>query len=428
MMTTIRQIVTVNITRDTTPVTQVGFGIPLFLGLGKGFTERVRFYTSTTEVAVDFSTASNEYLAAQKAFGQDISVTTMAIGRQDSTTVTYTPTVANSTTYTVTINGTAFNFISDASATASEIVAGLISVINADVPLPVTASGTTTLILTGDAGVDFSTKATTNLVPVYATTESLTDALTAIQIEDDSWYGLAAYTHVKADVLEIAAWAQSASKLYGTSTSDTNTISQTLSADTTSVGKALKDAGYDRTWTEYSADPTVFPEMALFGSELARDVGKATWSFKTQTGVTVDNLTSTQSTNAQSKNVITYENVGGVNSTIRARVADGTPIDTIRNLDWLQARITETLYTAIRSGVRYDDDGISVIQGNVKAVLSNAIDKGVIARDPFPTVTVPKKSTISLTDVGNRFLPDVNFTATVLGFVESCDVQGVASL
>jgi len=427
-MTTIRQIVTVNITRDIQPVTQAGFGIPLFLGLGKGFTNRFKLYTSVTEVAADFSTASDEYIAAQRAFGQSISVTSMAIGRQDSATVTYTPTVANSTTYTVTINGTAFNFISDASATAAEIVTGLTSVINADVPLPVTASGTTTLILTGDSGVDFSAKATTNLVPVYATTESLTDALTAIQIEDDSWYGLDAYTHVKADILEIAAWAQSAKKLYGTSTSDVNTINQTLAADTTSVGKALKDLGYDHTFTQYSATPAAFPEMALMGSQLAADAGSATWSFKTEAGIAVDALTSTQSTNAQSKNVITYENVGGLNSTIRARVADGTPVDLIRNLDYLQARITESLYSAIHSGVRYDDDGIAVIQGNVMSVLSKGIDDGIVARDPFPVVTVPKKSTISTTDVANRFLPDVKFSFVLLGWIESVDVAGIATL
>lgn len=430
MMTTIRQIVTVNITRNDAAVTQAGFGLPLFLGLHKGFTSRFKVYTSVAEVATDFSTSSNEYIAASKAFGQEVSVTQFAIGRQGSTTVTYTPVVANSTTYSVTVNGTLFSYISDSSATASEIVAGLVALINADVPLPVTASGTTTLILTGDAGVDFSAKATTNLTPVYATTETLTDALTAIQLEDDSWYGLAAYTHVKADQLEIAAWAESAKKLYGTSSTDTNIINQTAAADTTSIAAALKLLAYDRTFTIYSADAANFPEVALFGSELSRDVGVATWSFKELKGITASKLTTTQSNNAHAKNVVTYELVtgAGLNRTIGAKVASGTYIDVIRNIDWVSARITESLYTAIDAGVRYDDDGITVIGSNVAAILQNAVDKGVAARDPFPTVTVPKKSTISQTDVANRFLPDVKFNFTILGFVESCDVAGIASL
>lgn len=430
-MTSIRQIVTVNITRNTAAVTQAGFGLPLFLGLNKGFTSRYKTYTSITEVGVDFASTSPEYIAASKAFSQAVSVTEIAIGRQDSTTVTYTPVVANSTTYSVTINGTVYSFISDASATAAEIVTGLTALINADTPLPVTASGTTTLILTADiGGVPFSAKATDNLTPVYATTESLTNALTAIQLEDDSWYGLAAYTHVKADQLEIAAFAQSAKKLYGTSSSDTNIINQTASADTTSVATALKAASYDRTFTIYSATPAVFPEMALFGDSLAREVGVATWSFKELAGITADKLTTTQSNNAHAKNVITYEAItgAGLNRTVNGRVADGTAIDFIRNIDWVNARITERLFSAIDTGVRYDDDGIAVIGGNVQAILSNAIDKGIAARDPFPTVTVPKKSTISSTDVANRFLPDVHFTFTLLGFIESVSVNGIAQL
>lgn len=430
-MTSINQIVSVNITRNTAAVTQAGFGIPLFLGLNKGFTTRTKTYTSVAEVGVDFAATSAEYIAAQKVFGQVVSVSSMMIGRQDSTIVTYTPVVANSATYTVTVNGTLYSFISDSSATAAEIVTGLTALINADGPLPVTASGTTTLILTADVGgVPFSAKASDNLTPVYSTTESLTNALTNISLEDSSWYGLAAYTHVKADVLEIAAYAQSAKKLFGTSSSDANIINQTASADTTSVATALKAAAYDRTFTIYSAVASQYPEMAMFGDSLARDVGTATWSFKQLTGITADKLTGTQSTNAQSKNVVTYEAVtgAGLNRTINGRVSDGTAIDFIRNIDWVNARITERLYSAIDTGVRYDDDGITVIQGNVQAILTNAIDKGIAARDPFPTVTVPKKSTISSTDVANRFLPDIRFTFTLLGFIESCAVSGLAQL
>jgi hypothetical protein len=163
---------------------------------------------------------------------------------------------------------------------------------------------------------------------------------------------------------------------------------------------------------------------------LAREVGVATWSFKELAGITADKLTTTQSNNAHAKNVITYEAItgAGLNRTVNGRVADGTAIDFIRNIDWVNARITERLYSAIDTGVRYDDDGIAVIGGNVQAILSNAIDKGIAARDPFPTVTVPKKSTISSTDVANRFLPDVHFTFTLLGFIESVSVNGIAQL
>lgn len=322
-MPQLQEVVDVQIDRQTTALTAPGFGKPLFLGLHKAFTERYREYTSLSAVGEDFATSSKEYIAASKFFGQEISVERIAIGRQDSSTVTFTPTVANNTAYTVVINGTTFTYTSDASALATEIVAGLLALINADVPLPVTASGTNTLILTGDAGVDFSVKATTNLVPVYAASETLTDALAAIVLENNTWYGLAAYTHVKADILEIAAWAEGAKKLYGTSSADAD-IYSAVGTDTTSVAAQLKALGYDRTFGIYlpTAD-SEYIECGLLGAELARDPGAATWAYKKVSGATVSSLTDTQDSNIRAKNWSTYTTIAGANVVFEGKVASG---------------------------------------------------------------------------------------------------------
>lgn len=71
---------------------------------------------------------------------------------------TLTPTAANATVYTVTINGTNHSYTSDADATAAEIVTGLTSAINSGIEASyVTASGSTTLIITSDtAGLPFT--------------------------------------------------------------------------------------------------------------------------------------------------------------------------------------------------------------------------------------------------------------------------------
>lgn len=64
-----------------------------------------------------------------------------------------TPIAQNNTTYTVTINGTAFQFISDADATVAEITAGLVAAINAGAePVSATDNGTD-LDLEGDGEV-----------------------------------------------------------------------------------------------------------------------------------------------------------------------------------------------------------------------------------------------------------------------------------
>lgn len=89
---------------------------------------------------------------------------------------TTTPAVltAGVKTYTQTINGTPYSFISDATPTATEVVTGLKNLINADGPLPVTATGTTTLILTADvAGTAFTSSVTGPNLTTVATTANV---------------------------------------------------------------------------------------------------------------------------------------------------------------------------------------------------------------------------------------------------------------
>lgn len=426
-MADIGDIVNVTIDRQTTAITAAGFGLPLFLGLHKGFANRYKEYGSLSEVGTDFATTSNEYKAAQLYFGQEISVSKIAIGRQDSTTVTYTPVVANSATYTVTINGTLFTYNSDSSATAAEIVTGLTSLINADTPLPVTASGTSTLILTGDSGVDFSAKASTNLVPVFATTETLTDALDAIQLESNDFYGVTLYSRTKADVLEVAQWVQSNEKLFGTASADTNIINTTAAADTTSTAYALKAAGYDRTFILYSAEAgTKFPEAAWIGGEFARDAGEATWMFKQLVGVTVDNLTKSQIANADAKSCNVYVPYNAsFNMTQDGKVASGDYIDNLRNADKYKSDIQVGVFSRFANlpKIAYTNKDIAIIDAELRAVTQRAINSGILTDDPAPVIFVPRVQDVSVNDRANRLLPDITIDAQVAGAVHRTNIK-----
>lgn len=68
-----------------------------------------------------------------------------------------------------TVNGTPYNFLSDATPTAAEVVTGLKLLINADFGAVVTATGTTTLILTADVpGTPFTHAESANLNAVLS--------------------------------------------------------------------------------------------------------------------------------------------------------------------------------------------------------------------------------------------------------------------
>ena len=424
-MSDINDVVSVVISNNTTAITVAGFSLPLFLGLGKGFTTRYKEYGSLAEVAVDFASTSNEYLAATLFFGQEQSINKIAIGRQDSTIVTYTPTVANSATYSVTLNGTLFSYISDASATAAEIVTGLIAAINGGSE-PVTASGTTTLILTADVGgVAFTTKETTNLVPVYSSTETITDALTAVQTESNDFYGIVVHSHVKADQLLAAAWAQANDKLYGTSSSDANIINQTELSDTTSIATALKANSYGRTFLFYSAEAAKYPEAGLFGSQLALPAGQATWNFKDIIGVASDNLTSAQRTNALAKFCNIYVPRGGTNSTEEGRTSiAGGYIDTTRNLDQFKSDVQVDLFSLLKNSdkLAYEDADIAVVEGILRGRAQRAVDARILAADPAPIIIVPKAADVSVNDRATRLLPDVKLQVRVSGAIHYLNI------
>ena len=439
-MTSIANIVKVNIDRQTKVVTSAGFGIPMYLGLHKGFTERSRSYADITAVGDDFATTSDVYIAANEIFSQPQTVESLIIGRQDSTVATLTPAVANSTVYNVTINGVLFTYTSDADATATEIVAALIALINADVVVSpvITASGSTTLILTPAVSTTpFTVLASTNMAVVCTASETLTAAANALADYDATWYGLFSYVRDRADVLELAAWTEAAKRLYGTSSSLAAMLTAAAS-DTTSVAQAVSAAGYERTFVLYSAqggDSSAdvdhrFPEASWMGYMFALAPGAATWKFKSLSGITADNLTSTESTNVLAKNANTYESVAGVSITSNGTTGSGEFIDVIRDIDWLTARISERVFGRFVNlpKVWYTEHGLAIIEAELRAQLQQAIDAGVLADDTPFTITMPKISTISSADRAARTLTNVKFTARLAGAVHNTVIDGTITV
>jgi len=118
----ISDIVNVQITRETQTVSQAGFGTLMILGTHKAFNDRIRYYSSISEVAEDFDSNSLEYIAAQDAFAQSPRPTRLAIGRRNADDVTILIETAQSGfDYTTTINGTGVTIDSTAVAQESTV-------------------------------------------------------------------------------------------------------------------------------------------------------------------------------------------------------------------------------------------------------------------------------------------------------------------
>lgn len=310
-MSELDSIIQIQINRETTAVSTASFQIPLVLATFTNFAERTRTYTDFDAVADDFNSTDNVYKIAQRLFGQDgVRPPSIIVGRRQVDSVTFTPTVADNTVYTVTLNGVEYTFTSGVSATATTIVTGLKAAIGS--PTGITVTGTTTLILSPTvAGTPWSVVSSSNLVGVNAVpTETLVEALDAVTDVTNAWYCLICESHVSADIMALAASIQPRHKIYITSTADPVTIT----TGTTDPASLLKAGGFSRTAIIYlpTAD-TEYPEAAWAGSQLPRTPGSNDWDFKRANLVTVSVLTDTQRANLRSKNANMYTTVAGVN-------------------------------------------------------------------------------------------------------------------
>lgn len=429
----IRDIVNVQITRQTTPVSQLGFGVVMILGTHKVFNERIRYYQEADAILEDgFESTSPEYIAALAVLSQQPRPIQLAIGRRSADDVVVTvSTVADSTNYTTTINGTAFTINSGVAATDESIATALVNAINGGSE-PVTAVDNSDG--TYDLNADVTNEAYTlsvdenQTVSALVASDALQDDLSAVSDENDDWYGLVLTSRVEQDVLDAAAWCEARIKLFGTASADTDILDAVSTSD---IAFLLSDAEYARTFVMYHDDAaTIYPEAAWFGKQFPTNPGSTTWAFKTLATIPSVKLTATQRINAQNKNCNTYENRGGVSFAYQGKVAAGEYIDIIRGVDWLQARMTERIFSRLVNlpKIPYTDPGAAIIEAEIRAQLDIGIAQDLIAADPQYTVTIPKVADQPFNDRANRFFPNITFFATLSGAIHSLEIRGTVSV
>lgn len=108
--------------------------------------------------------------------------------------------------------------------------------------------------------------------------ETIAEAMTAIVKEDKSWYGIALASREQSDILAMAEWAESNSKLFGTAIAEEGALD---AAGTTDTGYKLNAANYYRTfWFYHALAATEYPECAVMARCFAINPGGETWANK----------------------------------------------------------------------------------------------------------------------------------------------------
>jgi hypothetical protein len=422
-MSDLDDVVSVVITDQTTAIATASFAIPLILATFTNFAERARTYLNITEVGGDFATTSNVYIMASKAFGQDSVIgappPSIVVGRRQVDSVVFTPTVADSTAYTVTLNDVAYTFTSGVGATATTIVTGLKAAIGT--PTGITVGGTTTLTLAATVpGTAWSVLTSVNLVGVNTATETWPAALLAVDADNDIWYELTAETQVVAEQEALSDTIQAMDKIYGLSSADV--VAPTTGI--TDIGYKLNAKSAGRTFGVWSATAaTEFPELAWSGSQLAVTPGSNDWDFKRAVGVTRSILSSTQIVNLRAKSWNFFRRKGGVDVFQDGNMFDAKPIDIQISKDWLKARLQEGIYFRIINSLKIPmtDPGLLIVENEIRSVLSLAESNGMI--DSGWTVQTPPVLSIPATLRAQRAAGVFVIRARLQGAIRSVAIQ-----
>ncbi len=442
-MTAISDFVQVSITTTPQMPSQEGFGTPLVLAYHTAWIDRVRTYSRLEDAVSDGipteGAGVGAYLALAAVFAQNPRPPEVKLGRR-STGFTQSLRIVPTTA----AEGMVIRFkFGAANLTLSQItyeVPGsssialvidelkiLIDALGLDVT---TTDNTSSLdIVADDPGLLFDIESRENLTleDRTAAPSDLDDDLALVKGVDDEWYGVGLDSNSKAEVEMIAAAVETYRKVFFCHNADT----AIATSATDDLASDLMGDSLFRTFLFYnSAKLLSYTGIAAMGENFPFPPGSSTYAYKTLRGVTVDRLSDTERGYVQGKNANVYIEVARTKNTHKGVSAAGEWIDTTIGIDWLQARLEESVFGALRTGrkVPYTDNGVDLIKAAVNGPLQAGIRQNFLAATPAPVITAPKVADVSVTDRQNRLLPDVTFTANLAGAIIAVQLTGTVSV
>jgi hypothetical protein len=391
---------------------------PLILSTNKGFTGLVKKYGSLSSVAEDFRTDSEEYKAASAMFSQELGE--LYIGRRavNEESVITVDTAVNSTVYDVTVDGVKNSYTSSSSATIADIATGLASAIGNGA----SASGATVTLSAS------TIKVGDRLSVAHTETNSdITVDLNAIKASSNNFYGLVVLDRTVADVLNVAAWAEANEKVYFTSTGVVDVADESKNDDADSIAKQLGDLGYKKTFVFFDLHASEqWIEAAIMGKFFSYQVGSYNPDLKSLVGVKASDISDSQRSNLEEKNVGVYNVEGNYSRTHNVKSVFGNWFDQVQNQDWIVVRISESVNSLMDrvKKIPYTNIGLVQVKSAIDSVLANAVSLGIASDNPAYSITLPSLSDVTDSDKANRILNGVKFSLTLQGAINKIVIEG----
>ncbi|EKN4773938.1 DUF3383 domain-containing protein [Yersinia enterocolitica] len=383
--------------------------------------ERLRSYSSATDIASDFGLDAPEYKAANLYYQQSPQPIDSYVGRwvkEDAAGLlrgailnptqqlmaNFTAVVDGSmkitvdgTVKTVTgvdwsaetnLNGVAAR-VADKITTATVIWNGSRFIITSKTTGATSAVGYGSANTTGtDISVLMGLIESAGALPVQGLkSETIQACIYKLADMSTRWYGLviADPSLSDADVISIASFIQSddVSRVYGHTTQVTTALDADIDTD---IASKLKAAKYARTLVQYSS-ASPYAAASIFGRAFTVNFNgnntTITLKFKQQPGITAESLEQSQANALKAKNCNVFVNYDNDTAIIQEGVmCNGDFFDERHGLDWLQNYVQNNLYNLLfTSGTKIPqtDAGVTRLLTNVEKSLDQSVTNGLVA-------------------------------------------------
>lgn len=248
-------------------------------------------------------------------------------------------------------------------------------------------------------------------------------AYNAIKNITEEFYAVLLANKEEENILAIAQIVETEDRLFAVSTDQDAVLTD---AENDNLLRTLFDLNLYRTSCMYLINANAqLPEAGLFARLITVPAGSETMAYKTLSGVTPDNLTSTARSNIISRNGIFYSVFGGVPVMHNVKTVAGEYIDIIYGIDWLKQRIKDNCANLFLSNgkIPYTDSGIELVATQLEEALKEASRINFISDY---NITVPRASAVLMQDKIDRVLKNVSFSATLTGAIEKIQtINGV---
>jgi hypothetical protein len=236
--------------------------------------------------------------------------------------------------------------------------------------------------------------------------ETTTAALDAIEADTpgSDWYITNMEDRTDTEILLAAAWHEARAKIYIAQSSDADILTDVVG----NIAEDLEVASYHRTAliyhaTDAGANGYLDGAWASSGGGLQLDapMGAGQWGYRELEGVTFDAVTSTEAAAIYSNNANLFGRNKGLSFTSKGSMASARWIDAQVSLDWLKARMEESILSAFVGAptkIPFTNAGINILRAAIQEVYDKGIAFGHLSADEPPTLTAPLVSDVSSAD------------------------------